>query len=528
MFEPVLLLLLAAAAAAPAQHVHRVEPGDTLIGLRQRLLRSEIRWQQLQSLNQVRDPLRLRPGSELHWPQDWLRERPVRAELLFALGTVTLEREGGSRAVQAGESLQDGDSLHLSSQSSATLRFADGSRLVLRPGARLRIERLTRGDHAAQTRLELREGAADSQVPALPASVARDRRYELRTPVANLGVRGTEFRSQFEAGALHVEVLEGVVGASQGRKEQKVGAGQGLVGQGRQSSVETLLAAPQLRSEALIERLPLRWSWLGQGASYRLQLWDASGQQLWLDERSTASQWEGGGELPDGDYRLRVRGIAASGLEGRDAEASFTLRARPEPPFLQTPAAKAEQYLERTEFRWTRSAAAARYALQIADDADFKTLRLERRDLEDVKFAVELPEGAHHWRVASLRADGSAGPWSDAQELRRLPPPPAPPPARNERQGDELTLRWAASSLPGARYQVQVSQTADFKQPWLDREVDQPGLKLKPPGGGQHQLRMRTLTADGVPGPWGPTQSFDWPRSSWWWLLGIPALALIL
>lgn len=530
MLEWSLLLLAAASANAAdgARHVHRVERGDTLIGLRERLLRSEVRWQQLQKLNGVRDPLRLQPGSELHWPQAWMRERPARAELLFALGKVMLERDGASREVKAGEPLQDGDSLHLGAQSSATLRFVDGSRLVLRPGARLRIERLTRGDQAAQTRLELRAGAAESQVPALPASAARERRYEIRTPVANLGVRGTEFRSQVEGGTLRVEVLEGLVGAQQGRSDHKVAAGQGLVGQGRQASVEALQAPPQLQAAPLVERLPLRWSWQGQAPAYRLQLWDANGPQLWLDELSKTAQWEGGGELPDGEYRLRVRAIAANGLEGRDAEAAFRLHARPEPPFLQAPAARAEQYAAQTEFRWTRSAAAARYALQIADDAGFQQLRLERRDLEDTRFALDLPEGVHHWRVASLRADGSAGPWGDAQSLTRLLPPPAPPPAQNERQGDELQLRWAASALPGARYQVQVSNEPEFKQPWLDQQVDAAALKLKPPGGGQHHLRMRTLTADGVPGPWGPNQSFDWPRSKWWWLLAVPALALIL
>src|SRR5262245_32977877 len=120
MLELSLLLLAAASTAGTeTQYVHRVERGDTLIGLRQRLLRSEIRWQQLQSLNHVRDPLNLLPGSALHWPQAWMRERPVRAELLFALGQVTLEREGASRAAQAGEALQDGDGLQLGAQSSA-------------------------------------------------------------------------------------------------------------------------------------------------------------------------------------------------------------------------------------------------------------------------------------------------------------------------------------------------------------------------------------------------------------------------
>ena len=42
--------------------------------------------------------------------------------------------------------------------------------------------------------------------------------------------------------------------------------------------------------------------------------------------------------LPDGEYRVRVRGVDATGLEGRDAEWPLTLDARPEPPVLVSPA----------------------------------------------------------------------------------------------------------------------------------------------------------------------------------------------
>lgn len=528
------LLPLAAAQAQPPEHRHRVQTGDTLIGLQRELLRADVSWQALQRHTRVRDPYRLQPGSLLSWPQAWMRETPAQAEVLFALGQVELERQGQRRALQVGDTVQDGDWLHAGPRSSATLRFADHARLVLRPGTRLRIDRLTRSSAAAQTRVELREGAADSRVPPLDASARqalRERRFELLTPVANMGVRGTAFRSQVQNGQLQVEVLEGRVATRFGRTEQAVAAGQGLVSQGKAAAPEALLPAPNLQVPAVVERLPLRWSWSGNGggaSAYRLQLSDGQGEHLWLDARTTQPQWEGGSELPDGEYRLRVRAIAANGLEGQDAEAPFSLRARPEPPFLEAPAAAAQQYASRTDFRWTRSAAAHRYRLQIAADADFHQILHDRGDLSDTQSQLDLAEGSHHWRVASLRPDGSAGPWSDAQQLVRLPPPPAPAPAQSERQGDQLQLRWPASSLPGARYQLQAAASADFAQPWFDAELSEPQASLKPPGGGTQHLRMRTLSADGVPGPWGPTQSVDWPsHKAWWWLL-LPALAWLL
>ncbi len=530
---PWLIVASSWACAQAPQHQHRIVPGDTLIGLQQRLLRPDISWQQLQRHTGVRDPFRLQPGHTLTWPREWLAEQPAEAVVLFALGGVELERGGQRNPLSSGARLVEGDWLHAGPQGSATLRFADGARLVLRPSSRLQLGRLSQGRLGVRSQLQLQEGAADSRVPPRSAEKQAARRlparFELLTPVANLGVRGTAFRTQVRNGQLHLEVLEGEVSAAQGRSAQAVPAGQGLLSQGQPGRPQALLPAPALALPARIERLPLRWTGAAPGASaLRVQVLDAAGEQLWLDARAPASGWEGGAELPDGRYTLRVRAIAADGLEGLDAEAPFELAARPEPPFLQVPAAAAQQYAPRVEFRWTRSAAAHRYHLQIADDAGFTRLRHADATLQDTQFGLELPEGVHHWRVASVRADGHQGPWSDAQQLERLPPPPAPPPPQSERLGDRLQLRWAASPLAGVRYQLQAAATADFAQPWLDTTVNQAQAELQPPGGGTHHLRLRSLSPDGTPGPWGSTQSIEWPGGWRGWLFWLPALAWLL
>jgi len=537
---PILLVLAgaitglpAAAQASQPQHQHRIVPGDTLIGLQQRLLRPEIRWQDLQRHTGVRDPYRLQPGHSLSWPRAWLAEQAAEAEVLFAQGGVELERAGQRNPLSSGARLVDGDWLHAGTQASATLRFADGSRLVLRPSSRLQVLRLAQGRLGVRSQLQLLEGAVDSRVPPRSQELRGARRlparFELQTPVANLGVRGTAFRTQVQDGQLHLEVLEGEVRAAQGRSAQAVAAGQGLLSQGQPGRPQALLPAPALVLPERIERLPLRWTGAAPGASaLRVQVLDPAGEQLWLDARAPASGWEGGAELPDGHYRLRVRAIAANGLEGLDAEAAFELAARPEPPFLQAPAAAARQHAPRVEFRWTQNTAAQRYHLQVAEDAAFTRIRHADATLQEVQHSLELPEGLHHWRVASLRADGHQGPWSDAQQLERLPPPPAPPPAQTERQGERLQLRWAASPLPGVRYQLQAAASADFAQPWLDTTVDQAQAELLPPGGGTQHLRLRSISPDGTPGPWGATQSVEWPRGWSGWLLLLPALAWLL
>jgi len=534
MFPISTLLLLAAAAPVPAaDQVYRVRDGDTLIGVRDRLLQPEVRWQALQKRNRVADPLRLRPGSELRIPADWLREQPSSVEVLQLQGTVWRERQGQRQRLAAGELLQDGDRLISDAQSSATLRFADGTRSLLRPDSALELQQLRKLRQGARSQVQLLQGAVDTEVPPQAGRPAALPRFELRTPVANLGVRGTRFRGRWQQGALALEVLEGQVMAQAPRgKAAAVGAGLGWLSAG--GGVAPLPAPPQLAALAgqTLQRLPVQLQWPAQpGVSgWRVQWWDASGQQLLLDGETASPQFIGAAELPDADYRLRIRARSDSGLEGQDAEVAVRLHARPEPPVLQEPAAQLRAYAERYAFAWTRPAGATAYWLQIADDAEFRQLRHDERALREPRHEVELPVGEHHWRVAALRADGRPGPWGDGQRLTRLPLPPAPPPAEPQRDGNQLVLRWAASPLPGARYQVQMAPAggdAGFSQPWLDQTLEQPMLQLALTQTGPQQLRIRVLNADGVAGPWGSPQQFDGARAMPWWLLALPLLLLL-
>ncbi len=521
----------------PETFTHTVQPGDTLIGVRNQLLRPDVRWQALQSLNRVPDPFKLKPGSVLTGPVDWLSERPAQAEVLQQYGTLWVERGGQRQALQAGAWLRDGDRLVTGEQSSATVRFADGSRSLVRPNTEVDLLALRQSAKGGRTALGLRMGSVDTIVPSQRSTGGGGNkpRFEIRTPVANLGVRGTQFRSTFTEQLAVLEVLEGQVQArvEKASKGTEKGVASGFGWRSDANAIETLPPAPDLSGlrRPAFERLPIQLEWpASPGAvAWRLQVSDAEGRLL-LDETVATPQWVGGATLPDADYVVSVRGRSANQLEGRDALLPLALRARPEPPFLQQPAAQASSTAETQRFAWTRAAEAARYHWQLASDAGFANLLVERTDLSDPETTEPLPVGTHFWRVASVRGSGQRGPWSDPQSLTRLPPPPPaspPPPAEQQRDGKTLQLRWAASSLEGARYEVQVAQDEAFAKPWLTEQVDTPTLTLKPPSGGKHHVRIRTLRSDGTPGPWGSTQSFEWSQNLWWlWLTPLLLLAL--
>ncbi len=279
-------VLAAPAAAAPAAAApagagagasepwpYRIEPGDTLIGVHTRLLQPQARWQELQRLNRIANPRRLQPGSTLKIPLSMLRREPAVAEVLHVHGEVFVEGlDGARRPLAAAAAVAAGEQIVTGAQSSASLRFADGTRTALGPESRLRVlEHARLGSGApVQMRLQLDRGSMQTQVPALQPPT----RLELGTPVVNLGVRGTEFRTRAGDGRTLAEVVHGRVAVG----AQPVDAGFGTRAEpGVVLPPRPLLPAPALqglppRLERVLLQLPLA---AGGGVQHvRLQVLD--------------------------------------------------------------------------------------------------------------------------------------------------------------------------------------------------------------------------------------------------------------
>jgi hypothetical protein len=202
--------------------------------------------------------------------------------------------------------------------------------------------------------------------------------------------------------------------------------------------------------------------------------------------------------------------------------------ARPEPPFANAPANASRVYGDRTEFRWTKSEAAASYDLQVAPDAAFTAPVVDVRSRADVSDAHALPPGSYFWRVASRTADGERGPFGDplAFTQRRYPD------GRNATAGVDrttLTLRWSAGA-PGETSEFQLAADRDFARVLVNRTLAESEVTVPRPEPGVYFLRVRALDADNVAGPYGPVQQIDVPklpapRRHWWWWLVPPAAA---
>lgn len=522
---------LAAGSLSADDFSYTVRAGDNPWNLTQRYLKSVNYWPRVQDYNSIVDPTAMRPGTRLLIPLSWMRGLATVAQVADLRGHAELLRGRESTPVKPGLTVAIGDSLRTAADSTLTLEFADGSRSLVGPDSELRLTDLRRlkASAAQQVRIELPQGHLENHVTNNRRNGGR---FVIDTPAAVAAVRGTRFRVAASNKDMRSETLGGEVLLQNhaGRRVLPAGTGSLVRDGGAPTPAVALLPAPRLdHLPARVERLPLALEFpaLPGAVRYRTQIAPATGfSVLASDTVSHLPRTSSSTSLPDGRYRLRVRGIDANGLEGLDAEREIELDARPEPPFPSLPPPDGFVVDEHIEFRWSASSEAARYRFQLAGDDSFGSPLLDQDQLEQATFTVTqaLPPGRYFWRVAMRTAAEGQGPFSDPQRFQR--PPPGPLPETPSIAGDTLELRWRAAA-PGDRYQVQISRQADFSEPEVDLQTSQAAISVERPAAGVHHVRIRTLAPGDPPGPWGRPQQIEVPRDWRSLMLLLPALLIL-
>lgn len=512
-------LTMAAAAVSAGEPVftHVVTREETLIALSRRLLADPRQWPQLQQHNRIADARRIPVGTVLKIPVRLLATEPVPARVLSASGGVSGPQ---GVAVAAGQALPQGARLQAGDGGQATLQLVDGTVLRLRAGSAVQVETSRRlpGSGGALSGVKVEDGQVEVQ--AQKRSGAGAPGFQISTPQGLLGVRGTEFRVSVDARAetTRNEVLEGQVMTEgrDGRAGRSVAAGFGVVvdRSGTVTPPVRLLAPPDVSAwPALQERVLVRFPIRPQPAvvAYRAQVAaaaDPAFERVLQDVRSTGAELRLV-DLPDGDYRIRVRAEDAQGLQGRDALHLFTLKARPEPPLPTGPGPKAVVSGARLDLAWASVDEARSYRLQLARDEAMREPIQDQRTLAGTTWSVDaLAPGVYFWRLASERSATDQGPFGPVQrvELRALPAP-LPPPRVGE---DSLKLAW--EGLPGQTFEVELARSADFAVLELTRRTEQSALELRLPGTGRYWVRMRARDPDGFVGPYTAPQAFTVPN----------------
>ena len=124
---------------------------------------------------------------------------PVLAQVSDSSGMVVASRgevialsNGGSRELKQGDFIYVNDEIMTTNRSFVVLQFEDGAKVTVRPDSTLIIEQyLYNGDAGDEAELNLVSGGLRVITGAMAKNNPEN--YKVRTPVALMGVRGTEF-----------------------------------------------------------------------------------------------------------------------------------------------------------------------------------------------------------------------------------------------------------------------------------------------------------------------------------------------
>lgn len=535
-FVALVLLWTGASQAAAQDWTYRIRPGDTLWDLSGEYLKPGIPWQKLQSHNQISNPYQLPPGSTLRFPLAWLYTQPAKARVIAVHGqaTASTPADGHASAVTQDMQLGIGTLLRTGKDSSLSLEFADGSRLLLQADSELHLDHMSRYGKSGMvdTRLRLQRGRITNTIKPSPGSAPG---FIVETPNASSAVRGTKFRMDAATENTKTEVVEGSVAVSAGRNGTLVRKGYGTVvaaGQTAPIRAVHLLPAPDLSTvPAKVNGLRARVQWPPvEGATrYRVEV-SGSGQfEILLVDIEAA---EASADLPvlaDGQYFLRVRAKDAQGLEGHDASAAFVAEALPEPPFAIAPVHGSVVRDAQPEFRWANAADAAGYRLELADNPSFEgaTALDTTADRNSLRVTQAMAPGQYYWRIASDAGNGRQGPFSDPLTFTLRPLVEAGEIGLETGDAREVTFRWR-SGAPGQTYRFQLSRTPDFARPRVDQHVAQAQITLPRLPAGTWYLRAQAIDSDGHEAPFPPAQSVQVPCRTCQALVGAGALLILL
>lgn len=136
----------------------------------------------------------------------------VVGEVTLSIGSSEIRRAGHSLPLAKGSTLQAGDLIHTSGSGHVHVRFIDGALLSVRPQSRLHIQEYRYDPQRpaeSLVKFYLETGTV-REISGHAAQMARER-FRLNTPLAAIGVKGTDFITQANEQSTVVLVNQGAI-----------------------------------------------------------------------------------------------------------------------------------------------------------------------------------------------------------------------------------------------------------------------------------------------------------------------------
>jgi hypothetical protein len=418
------LLPLPAKAQTPPQKrsgatvSYVTQAGDSLYDIGSRYLSEPRDWKTLRRLNRVQTPRHLPAGLALRVPVALLKKNPLSARVAATNGPVQrMAHYNVFVPLTPGMTVGEGDRIHTGHDGFVTLEFDDGTHVTVPQDSTIEIGTMQRTALTGATDrvIFLQRGEVSSEVTHAKGSADR---FQIRSPSAVAGVRGTGFLTRYDATkqSTAVSVIEGLVGVNGAGKPgldaggfakpidpsvQLVPAAYGNVtdSSGHSGPPIVLLPPPQLVEPGKVQDardVVFDLAPQPEARAYRVQIARDAGMLDLLHDQQADVPHAVFGDLPDGNYFVRIASIDGNGLEGLPRVYAFERR-------KLGVSATARSVGDRTfAFQWLvdRTEAHTRYRFLLAGSPDLREPIVDRPDETSNHIAVaNLQPGLYYWTV---------------------------------------------------------------------------------------------------------------------------------
>jgi hypothetical protein len=489
---------------------YRAQLGDTLSVIADQLTGNKSNWVQLAKLNRIGNDRAIPIGTAIIIPVSLLPDDPSTAQVAAMSGTIDATgADGRAIDLSIGTTLTEGTVINTGSNSFLTLSLPDQSHIALPSNSQVKLSKLrsARYTKSPRTEITLLKGRVESKVSPLDKNKGR---FEVHSPLAVAGVRGTDFRVDMVGDSVLTEVLSGGVAVAKKSKPAALTlhAGQGNVTNAKGiGKAMALLPQPEFTGRPQLQERPtLRFtvSPVAAARGYRAQIATDAGISNIISEAESNNPEIKINGLEDGKYFVRITALDQTGLQGKPLIAPFTLKARPEPPISIEPKNKSRS--ENLVFSWAEVSNAQAYHLQVASDAGFSHIVIDEASVSAAQFnAGKLALGSYFWRVATIvdNANGrDQGPYGDPQGFSLLPALQIPKIA-DAIDGD-LSFRWTGE--PGQKFVVEIGHDAGFSSLLLTQDTSTPEINVPRPASGTYFIRIKAIDPDGYVSPFSAAQ----------------------
>lgn len=505
-----------AVSAEKKPWVYVVTNGDSLWNISSKFLTSIDYYTQLQQLNNIKYPKRMKPGSVIRIPMEWIKHTPASAQISFLKGDSQFLRNKVLSPLTSTTKLVLGDEIRTGDNGSATVVFADGSEMVLFKNTIVAFDHLSSYGKTGMvdTRIRVIQGKVETNAQKNKGPGSR---LDISTPSAISSVRGTVYRvSNTGENISTVEVIEGSVAVAGEKPDNtiSVATGQGTrIEKGEEPTKPVALLAPPTitTTQTFFEKLPeIQWIKNTKAESYNLQLSENNNFKSILWSQSTSATSMVLPQLSDGVYFYRVTATDTLGIEGLPVVKQLTVNLAPSAPKLIHTAEKILGDNKLSSLEWNISTDGAdRYQIEIAKDKEFTQSVLKQTTTDtQIQLSQELAFGDYFWRVSSIKDiqnGADKGPASEVLAFNWKTIITAPN-CKAEVESNNVSISWSPIENDQTAT-IQVAQDAGFTQMIKTYQLDSNTSTIAFDSSEEVFVRCKlSLNNTAIESEWGNTQ----------------------